>query len=121
MCFGEIGINNIVSRSFQGAGIKTPRTTRLARSWQLFRGCAKGRRRKGNVMSKKATTAVLAFLGGALMLSTQDALARDWGDGVFTKDATYSLSRISTRGWIHLHRVDGEVVHIKCGSNCVRH
>jgi hypothetical protein len=63
-------------------------------------------------MSKKATTIVIALFGGALMLSTQEALARDWDDGVFAKGAAYSLSRIRTRGWIQLHRLDGEVTHI---------
>jgi hypothetical protein len=65
-----------------------------------------------DVMSKKAATAVLTLLGCALMLSTQDALARDSGEGVFAKGAAYSLSRIRTRGWIYLHRADGEAVHI---------
>jgi hypothetical protein len=63
-------------------------------------------------MSKKATTAIIALLGGALMLSTQEALARDWDSGVSAKGAAYSLSRIRTRGWIQLHRVDGEITHI---------
>jgi hypothetical protein len=63
-------------------------------------------------MSKKATIAVLALFGGALMLSTQQALARDWNDGVSAKGAAYSFSGIRTRGWIRLHRPDGEVTHI---------
>jgi hypothetical protein len=63
-------------------------------------------------MSKKAATAILTLLGCALMLSAQEALARDSSDGVFAKGAAYSMSRIRTRGWIYLHRVDGETVHI---------
>ena len=77
-----------------------------------FQRLCEGRRHGGNVMSKKATTAVLALFGAALMLSAQEALARDWDAGVSAKGAAYSLSRIRTRGWIQLHRVDGEVTHI---------
>ena len=77
-----------------------------------FQTLCEGRRHGENVMSKKATTAVVALLGGALMLSTQEALARDWDDGLSAKGAAYSLSRIRTRGWIQLHRVDGEITHI---------
>ena len=87
------------------------RTRPLREAGSSQRLC-EGRRRRRYVMSKKASTTVLALLGGALMLSTRGALARDWGDGVFEKGAAYSLSRTRTRGWIHLHRVDGEVVHI---------
>ncbi len=62
-------------------------------------------------MRKQAAIAVLAVLGGALMLSSPAALARDSG-GVLAKPAAHSSSRSKTRGWIHLHRLDGEVVHI---------
>jgi hypothetical protein len=71
-----------------------------------------GRCGKGTLMKKKATIGVLALLGGVLMLSNQETLARDFGESAIAKAAAHSLSRIRTRGWIHLHRLDGEVVHI---------
>ena len=62
---------------------------------------------------KSITVAVFALLAGALMLSTQEALAGDCCDDGFGNTAIYSLSRIRTKGWIELHRPDGEVVHIQ--------
>ena len=64
-------------------------------------------------MKTKSTAAVLALFASVLMISTQEALAGDCCDGGFGKAAIYSLSRIRTKGWIELHRPDGEVVHIK--------
>jgi hypothetical protein len=55
----------------------------------------------------------IALLAGALMLSNQEVLAGDCCDDGFGNTAIYSLSRISTKGWIELHRPDGEVVHIQ--------
>jgi hypothetical protein len=63
-------------------------------------------------MIKQATIAVLVLLGGALMLSGQETLAGDFGDRVFANAAAHSMSRSRIRGWIRLHRPDGEVVHI---------
>ena len=60
---------------------------------------------------KSITVAVFALLAGALMLSNQEALAGDCCDDGFGNTAIYSLSR--TKGWIELHRPDGEVVHIQ--------
>jgi len=48
----------------------------------------------------------------ALMLFGGEALAADAGDGVFTPSAAHFSSRIKAPAWIHLHRVDGEIVYI---------
>jgi hypothetical protein len=63
-------------------------------------------------MREKVAAAVVALLAGALMLPSQEALARDCGGGGLGK-ATSSLSRAGMKGWIGLHRPDGEVVRIK--------
>ncbi|MGA7331499.1 MAG: hypothetical protein WBX77_07230 [Pseudolabrys sp.] len=62
---------------------------------------------------KSITVAVFALLAGALMLSNQEALASNRCDDGFGNTAACSLSRIRTKGWIELHRPDGEVVHIQ--------
>ena len=62
---------------------------------------------------KSITVAVFALLAGALMLSNQEALASNRCDDGFGNTVAYSLSRIRTKGWIELHRPDGEVVHIQ--------
>jgi hypothetical protein len=115
VCFGEIGINDVLRRSLQAARMKTPSErcgTRPLPEAGSSQKVVRVGAVKGNVMGKKITTAVLTLLGGALTLSAQEALARDCGYGAFAKGAAYSLSRIRTRGWVQLHRVDGEVVHI---------
>jgi hypothetical protein len=61
---------------------------------------------------KSITVAVFALLAGAVTLSNQEALARNCCDDGFGNAAIYS-SRIRTKGWIELHRPDGEVVHIQ--------
>jgi hypothetical protein len=48
----------------------------------------------------------------ALMLFGGEALGADPGHGVFAPPAAHSSSRIKTTAWIHLHRVDGEIVYI---------
>ena len=58
----------------------------------------------------KVAVALVALLAGVLLLSNRDVFARDGGD--FGK-ATSSLSIARMKGWIELHRPDGEVVHIK--------
>jgi hypothetical protein len=65
---------------------------------------------KRTAMPTKVAAALVALLAGALMLSNRDVFARDGGD--FGK-ATSSLSIARMKGWIELHRPDGEVVHIK--------
>jgi hypothetical protein len=62
---------------------------------------------------RKLTIAGLVLFTSALMISNQDALASDCCDSGFGKAAVYSLSRARTKGWIELHRPDGEVVHIR--------
>jgi hypothetical protein len=56
---------------------------------------------------------VFALLAAVLMLSSQKAPAGNCCDDGFGNTAKYSLSRIKTKGWIELHRPDGEVVHIQ--------
>lgn len=52
-------------------------------------------------------------LCAACRRSNQEALASNRCDDGFGNTAAYSLSRIRTKGWIELHRPDGEVVHIQ--------
>jgi hypothetical protein len=66
-----------------------------------------------NVVEKRITVAVLALLAAALILSSQEALAGNCCNGGLGTPAIYSLSRIRIKGWIELHRPDGEVVHIQ--------
>ena len=63
-------------------------------------------------MSKRATIAALSLLGMALMLFGGGALGADPDGAVFAPSAAHVSSRIKTRAWIHLHRVDGEIVYI---------
>jgi hypothetical protein len=62
---------------------------------------------------KSITVAVCALLAGALMLTDQEALAGNCCDDGFGNTSIYALSGIRTKGWIELHRPDGEVVHIQ--------
>jgi hypothetical protein len=66
-----------------------------------------------NVVKKRITVAVFALLAAALILSSQEALAGNCCNGGFGTPAVYSLSSIRIKGWIELHRPDGEVVHIQ--------
>jgi hypothetical protein len=63
-------------------------------------------------MRTKAAIAVVALLAGALMLPNHEASARGGGGGG-SGEATCSLSRAGMKGWINLHRPDGESVRIK--------
>src|SRR5215472_9336438 len=56
---------------------------------------------------------VIALLAGALILPNQELLARDCGDGSSGKASTCSSKRAGIKGWIELHRPDGEVVRVK--------
>jgi hypothetical protein len=62
---------------------------------------------------KSIPVAVFALLAGTLMLSGREALAGNCCDDGFGNTAISALSRIRTKGWIELHRPDGEVVHIQ--------
>ena len=62
---------------------------------------------------KSIIVALFVLLAGALMFSKQEVLASNCCDDGFGNTATYSLNRIRSKGWIELHRPDGEVVHIQ--------
>ena len=64
-------------------------------------------------MRTKMTAGVIALLAGALILPNQELLARDCSDGSSGKASTCSSKRAGIKGWIELHRPDGEVVRIK--------
>ena len=64
-------------------------------------------------MNRKVKLVGLALLASALLLSNQPAFAGNCIDGGFAKPATCSSSSIRLKGWIYLHRPDGEVVRIK--------
>ena len=61
---------------------------------------------------KSITVVISALLAGAVTLSNQAALAGNCCNDGFGNTAIYS-SRIRIKGWIELHRPDGEVVHIQ--------
>jgi len=75
--------------------------------------CSELRCGRENVVKKRITVAVLALLAAAPILSSQEALAGNCCNGGPETTAIYSLSRIRIKGWIELHRPDGEVVHIQ--------
>jgi hypothetical protein len=58
----------------------------------------------------KIVITALALCAGALMLPGREVLARD---GFFAGPAAHSLSGIRTKGWVELHRPDGEFVYIQ--------
>src|SRR3984893_3375341 len=63
-------------------------------------------------MTRKKVADVIALLAGSLILPHLDSLALECsGSGSGTSG--YSSSRGGMRGWIGLHRPDGEVVRIK--------
>ena len=64
------------------------------------------------VMPTKAATALVALLAGALMFFTRDALALNCHVGV-SGQAVLSPSGATTKGWLDLHRPDGEAVRVK--------
>jgi hypothetical protein len=63
-------------------------------------------------MRRKAVFAVLALICGALTLSNHEPLARDFGSSANARPAAHSSSSTRARGWIQLHRLDGEVTRI---------
>ena len=64
-------------------------------------------------MRTKMVAGVIALLAGALILPNQELSARDCSDGSSGKASTCSSKRPGIKGWIELHRPDGEVVRIK--------
>jgi hypothetical protein len=67
------------------------------------------------VMQRKAAAALVALLASALMFSNRDASAYDCHVGGSGK-AVSSSSPSAMRGWLDLHRPDGEVVHVKANQ-----
>jgi hypothetical protein len=63
-------------------------------------------------MMKTKTFAIIALLAGALILPGREALANGCCDGGLGKPVIYALSSLRMKGWIGLHRPDGELVHI---------
>ena len=63
-------------------------------------------------MARTIAAAVIALLAGSLMLPHQELLARECSGGG-SGSSGYPSSRVGVRGWIGLHRPDGEVVRIK--------
>jgi ATP-dependent protease Clp ATPase subunit len=59
-----------------------------------------------------AAAVVVAMVAGSLMLSDKDVVARDCSGGGLGK-ADYPANRAGMKGWIGLHRPDGEVIRIK--------
>jgi hypothetical protein len=58
----------------------------------------------------------LAFavaLASALILSSDKVLALDCTDGTGPGKSMAASSKVRAKGWIELHRPDGETVHIK--------
>lgn len=66
-------------------------------------------------MQRKAAAALVALLASALMFSNRDASAYDCHVGGSGK-AVSSSSPSAMRGWLDLHRPDGEVVHVKANQ-----
>jgi hypothetical protein len=63
-------------------------------------------------MRKAILAAMVALVTSALLLSQQTTLAGDRADGT-CEQAQCSISKRAIKGWIELHRPDGEVVLIK--------
>jgi hypothetical protein len=63
-------------------------------------------------MRKALLAAMVALVASALLVPQQTTLARDRADGR-CEQGQCSLSKRAIKGWIELHRPDGEVVLIK--------
>ena len=63
-------------------------------------------------MPTKVAAALVALLAGALMLSDRDVFARDCDAGG-TGKAVSAPGKAAVKGWIDLHRPDGETVRVK--------
>jgi hypothetical protein len=66
-------------------------------------------------MQRKAAAALVALFASALMFFNRDASAYDCHVGGSGK-AVSSSSPSAMRGWLDLHRPDGEVVHVKANQ-----
>ena len=66
-------------------------------------------------MPVKATDALVALLAGALMFSNGHAFALDCHVGG-SGQAASSPSAAAMRGWLALHRPDGEAVRVKANQ-----
>jgi hypothetical protein len=64
------------------------------------------------LMRTAMVVAVAALFIGALLLPEQKLWARDCS-GSMSGELDHLSSRSTTRGWIGLHRPDGEVIHIR--------
>jgi hypothetical protein len=64
-------------------------------------------------MKQTLATIILALFAGALTPPSQETSAAECCVGAFAKPAVYSSSRLRTKGWIELHRPDGQLVHIQ--------
>ena len=64
-------------------------------------------------MKQTLATIIVALFAGALTPPSQETLAAECCVGGFAEPAAYSSSRIRTKGWIELHRPDGQLVHIQ--------
>ncbi len=73
------------------------------------------------LMKQTLVIIILASFAGALMPPGQETLAGECCVGGFAKPAAYSSSWIRTKGWIELHRPDGQLVHIQVVQILVCH
>jgi hypothetical protein len=64
-------------------------------------------------MKQMLVIIILASFAGALTPPSQETLAGECCVGGFAKAAAHSSSKIRTKGWIELHRPDGQLVHIQ--------
>ena len=63
-------------------------------------------------MTRTMIAAAIALFAGSLMLPHRELLARECS-GSGSGSSGYSSSRAGMRGWIGLHRPDGEIIRIK--------
>ena len=63
-------------------------------------------------MRKASAASFFALIIGASLLQGQEALAADC-NGIVPATSGHSMNRLGMRGWVSLHRPDGEIVRIK--------
>ncbi|HEY7243900.1 MAG TPA: hypothetical protein VH678_08460 [Xanthobacteraceae bacterium] len=66
-------------------------------------------------MRKAMAAAIVALVAGVPLPPHQELLARDCTAGA-PAGSGYAATRAGVKGWIGLHRPDGEVVRIKTGQ-----